>query len=101
VLKRFNLSTRSKRLALIARHADPYERKPDSPPPELHIEAAEPGEKVQMDCFFIGRLSGTKGIGLAIHRSRCRLRLSLGRAALLRAQPQGPLDRGARPPRSA
>jgi transposase InsO family protein len=62
VLRRFNLSTRSKRLALIARHADPYERKPDRQPKELHIDASEPGEKVQMDCFYVGRLSGSKGV---------------------------------------
>jgi transposase InsO family protein len=62
VLKRFNLNTRSKRLALIARHADPYERKPEVEPPELHIDASEPGEKVQMDCFFVGRLAGAKGV---------------------------------------
>jgi transposase InsO family protein len=62
VLRRFNLNTRSKRLALIARHADRYERKPQTPPKELHIDATEPGEKVQMDCFFIGRLAGAKGV---------------------------------------
>ncbi|KAB2847472.1 MAG: transposase [Hyphomicrobiaceae bacterium] len=62
VLKRFNLNTRSKRFALIARHADPYERKPAEVPKELHIEASEPGEKVQMDCFYVGRLSGSKGV---------------------------------------
>lgn len=62
VLKRFNLNTRNKRLVLIARHADPYERKPERPPKELHIEASEPGEKVQMDCFYVGRLSGSKGV---------------------------------------
>ena len=61
VLRRYNLNTRSKRLALIARHADPYERKPQLPPPERHIDASEPGEKVQLDCFYVGRLSGTKG----------------------------------------
>lgn len=61
VLRRFNLNTRSKRLALVARHAEPYERKPEIPPPERHIEASEPGEKVQLDCFFVGRLSGSKG----------------------------------------
>jgi transposase InsO family protein len=61
VLRRFNLNTRAKRLALIARHADPYERRPDREPKELHIDASEPGEKVQMDCFYVGRLSGTKG----------------------------------------
>jgi transposase InsO family protein len=61
VLRRFNLNTRSKRLALIARHADPYERRPQLPPPERHIEASQPGEKVQLDCFYVGRLQGTKG----------------------------------------
>jgi transposase InsO family protein len=62
VLRRFNLNTRSKRLALIARHADPYERQPDREPKELHIDASEPGEKVQMDCFYVGRLAGSKGV---------------------------------------
>jgi transposase InsO family protein len=61
VLCRVGLNTRSKRLALIARHRDPYERKPLVAPPERHIDASEPGEKVQLDCFFVGRLSGTKG----------------------------------------
>jgi transposase InsO family protein len=61
VLWRVGLNTRSKRLALVARHADPYERKPLIPPPERHIEATEPGQKVQLDCFYVGRLSGTKG----------------------------------------
>jgi transposase InsO family protein len=61
VLCRVGLNTRSKRLALIARHRDPYERKPPVPPPERHIDATEPGEKVQLDCFFVGRLSGTEG----------------------------------------
>jgi transposase InsO family protein len=61
VLRRVGLNTRSRRLALIARHHDPYERKPEPPPPERHIEASEPGQKVQLDCFYVGRLSGTKG----------------------------------------
>jgi hypothetical protein len=60
VLRRFNLNTRNKRHALIARHADPYERRPQTEPKALHIEASEPGEKVQMDCFYVGRLSGSK-----------------------------------------
>jgi transposase InsO family protein len=62
VLRRFNLNTRSKRLALIARHAEPYEERPRVPPPERHIDASAPGEKVQMDCFFVGRLAGSKGV---------------------------------------
>jgi transposase InsO family protein len=61
VLRRVGLNTRSRRLALIARHQDRYERKPEPPPRERHIDAQEPGEKVQLDCFFVGRLSGTKG----------------------------------------
>ena len=61
VLRRFNLNTRSKRLALLARHAEPYELRPPIPPPERHIEASEPGEKVQLDCFHVGRLSGSAG----------------------------------------
>jgi transposase InsO family protein len=61
VLCRVGLNTRSKRLALIARHADPYERAPERAPAQLQIEAEVPGEKVQMDCFYVGRLSGTKG----------------------------------------
>jgi transposase InsO family protein len=61
VLRRFNLNTRAKRLALIARHADPFEERPKVPPPSRHIEASEPGEKVQLDCFYVGRLTGSKG----------------------------------------
>jgi transposase InsO family protein len=61
VLCRVGLNTRAKRLALIARHRDPYERKPEPPPPERHIEASEPGQKVQLDCFYLGRLQGTRG----------------------------------------
>jgi transposase InsO family protein len=61
VLRRVGLNTRAKRPALIARHRDPYERKPNPPPPERHIDASVPGEKVQLDCFYVGRLSGTKG----------------------------------------
>ncbi len=61
LVRRVGLNTRTRRLALIARHRDPYERAPSPPPPERHIDASEPGELVQMDCFFIGRLSGSKG----------------------------------------
>jgi transposase len=61
VLKRHGLSTRTRRLALIAGYADAYERKPPLQPPERHIEASEPGEILGVDCFYVGRLSGTKG----------------------------------------
>src|SRR4051794_22342960 len=61
VLVRVGLNTRAKRLALIARHRDPYERRPALPPPARHIEVPAPGGKVQLDCFFIGRRSGPQG----------------------------------------
>jgi Integrase core domain len=61
VLRRVGLNTRAKRLALIARHRDPYERRPDLAPPERHIDASQPGETVQLDCVYVGRLSETKG----------------------------------------
>jgi transposase InsO family protein len=61
VLRRHGLNTRTKRLALIAGYAAVYERKPDPPELERHIEASRPGELVGLDCFYVGRLSGTKG----------------------------------------
>jgi hypothetical protein len=60
VLVRLGLNTRTKRLALVARHRDPYERAPSPLQPPRHIDATRPGEKVGVDCFFIGRLSGSK-----------------------------------------
>jgi transposase InsO family protein len=60
VLRRHGLSTRSKRLALVAGYAAPPE--PARPPePVRQIQVSRPGQLVQMDCFLIGRLSGTKG----------------------------------------
>jgi len=59
-LRRHGLNTRAKRLALVAGYAAPYEP-PRVPEPERHIEAGRPGELVGLDCFFVGRLSGTKG----------------------------------------
>ncbi len=98
MLKRFNLNTRSKRLALIARHADPCERKPEIPPKELHIDASEPGEKVQMDCFLCRPPRRPQGSDLAIHRDRRRLRPHLGLPAPKRSQPLGSPHGRARPP---
>ena len=61
VLRRHGLGTRAKRLGLVAGYAAPLE--PQRPPsPERHIDVDHPGELVQMDCFCIGRLSGTRGI---------------------------------------
>jgi transposase InsO family protein len=60
VLCRHGLNTRAKRLGLIAGYAAPYEP-PRDPGPEQHIEVDRPGELVGIDCFFVGRLKGTKG----------------------------------------
>lgn len=59
ILRRHGLSRRSARLALVAGYAAPPE--PVRPEPARHIAVARPGQLVQMDCFFVGRLSGTKG----------------------------------------
>jgi transposase InsO family protein len=60
VLRRHGLSKRSQRFSLVAGYAAPYEP-PRDPEPEPHIEVERPGELVGMDCFYVGRLRGTKG----------------------------------------
>ena len=59
-LVRHGLNTRAKRLALVAGYRAPFEP-PREPAPEPHIESDRPGELVGIDCFFVGRLHGTKG----------------------------------------
>jgi transposase InsO family protein len=59
-LRRHGLSTRAKRLALVAGYRAPYEP-PREAPPEPHIAVERVGELVGMDCFYVGRLHGTKG----------------------------------------
>jgi transposase-like protein len=61
VLHRHGLWTRERRLAFIAGYAAPPEPEPPPRPVPLHLEAEQPGDLVQVDCFHIGRLSGTKG----------------------------------------
>ena len=61
VLRRHGLNTRAKRLGLVAGYAAPPEPERRPAPPERHLDVSRPGEMVQMDCFFIGRLSGAKG----------------------------------------
>jgi transposase InsO family protein len=61
VLGRHGLSTRAKRYGLVAGYAAPPEPQRPAPPPERHLRVDHPGELVQLDCFCIGRLSGTKG----------------------------------------
>ena len=87
VLRRHGLSRRISRLSLVAGYAAPPEigRPPE---PERHIEVSEPGELVGFDCFHVGRLSGTKGRGLAVHRHRHGHELHLGRAAHDPAEPE-------------
>ena len=58
-LRRHGLSTRAKRLALVAGYAAPYEP-PREEAEERHMQADRPGELVGVDCFFVGRLRGTK-----------------------------------------
>lgn len=60
VLCRHGLNTRSKRFALVAGYAAPYEP-PRDPGPEQHIDVDRPGELVGIDCFYVGRLKGTEG----------------------------------------
>ncbi|HUE08784.1 MAG TPA: helix-turn-helix domain-containing protein [Acidimicrobiales bacterium] len=61
VLCRHGLNTRSKRLALVAGYSAPPLAERPAAPPARHIEADHPGQVVQMDCFYVGRLHGTKG----------------------------------------
>jgi transposase InsO family protein len=61
VLRRHGLSRRAARLGLVAGYAAASEPRPARVVEVGHIQADEPGELVQMDCFCIGRLSGTKG----------------------------------------
>jgi transposase InsO family protein len=59
-LVRHGLNTRAKRLALVAGYRARFEP-PREAEPELHIESSRPGELVGIDCFFVGRLHGTRG----------------------------------------
>jgi transposase InsO family protein len=61
VLRRHGLSTRARRLGLIAGYAAPPAALAREPEPERHLAVSHPGELVQLDCFCIGRLSGSKG----------------------------------------
>jgi len=61
VLRRHGLSTRAKRYGLVAGYAAPPEPQRPAPLPERHLQVDHPGQLVQLDCFCIGRLSGTKG----------------------------------------
>jgi transposase InsO family protein len=60
-LRRHGLGDRRRRLALVAGYAAPPEPQ-RAPEPERHLDAPHPGALVGMDCFYVGRLSGTKGV---------------------------------------
>ena len=62
ILRRHGLSTRTKRLALVAGYAAPPAPERPEPQPARHLDVSQPGELVQMDCFYVGRLSGTNGV---------------------------------------
>ena len=59
-LRRHGISTRAKRLMLIAGYRARYQP-PREPQPEPHITTTRPGQLVGIDCFYVGRLHGTKG----------------------------------------
>jgi len=61
ILRRHGLGTRARRLGLVAGYAAPPELDRPAPEPERHLDVGHPGELVQMDCFCVGRLSGTVG----------------------------------------
>ena len=61
VLRRAGLNTRAKRLGLIAGYQAPPAPPPRVPQPVRHIEAAQPGDLVQLDCFHVGQLTGSRG----------------------------------------
>jgi len=61
VLRRHGIQTRRLRLALVAGYTAPPEPPPRLPPMPLHLDAEQPGDLVQVDCFHVGRLRGTKG----------------------------------------
>jgi transposase InsO family protein len=45
----------------VAGYAAPPQPQRPTPPPERHLQVSRPGGLVQLDCFCIGRPSGTKG----------------------------------------
>ncbi len=60
VLRRHGLNTRRRRLSLVAGYAAPPEPAPREQP-ERHLEADNPGDLVQLDCFYVGRIHGVQG----------------------------------------
>jgi transposase len=88
VVCRHGLNTRGRRLSLVAGYSARYERPPLLEQPR-HIETSRPGELVGVDCFYIGRLSGTKDAVWQLHGDRPPLLLRLGRVAHIAQDPAG------------
>jgi transposase InsO family protein len=88
VLCRHGLSTRAKRLALVAGYRAPYEP-PREAEPEPRVESSRPGELVGFDSFFVGRLHGTAGAVWQL--TACDTFSSFGWAELVRC-PSGQPD---------
>src|SRR3954447_18020659 len=86
-LVRHGLNTRARRLALVAGYRAPFEPSRE-PEPELHIDSGRPGELVGIDCFFVGRLHGTKGPVWQI--TACDTYSSFAWADLVVCPPAGP-----------
>ena len=61
MLRRAGLNTRAKRLGLIAGYQAPSVPRPRVPEPVRHIEAEQPGDLGQLDCFHVGQLAGSRG----------------------------------------
>jgi transposase InsO family protein len=60
VLCRHGLNTRRRRLGLIAGYAADPRPAPHPPIQPRHIDVERPGELVGIDCFYVGRLRGTR-----------------------------------------
>jgi transposase InsO family protein len=86
-LCRHGLNTRAKRLALVAGYRAPFEP-PRELEPALRVDSARPGELVGIDCFFVGRLHGTKGPVWQI--TACDTYSSFAWADLVVCPPSGP-----------
>jgi transposase len=88
-LHRHGLSTRAKRLSLVAGYRAPYEP-PRRAQPEPHIAVERVGELVGIDCFYVGRLAGAKGPIWQLTAIDCRS--SFAWAELVVCEQSGPKE---------
>ncbi len=90
VLCRYGLNTRSKRLALIARHRDPYERKPERPPPELTSTPLSPARRSSSTASTSGAWPAPRGPSGNTPRIDVASGFAWAELHELRAQPSAP-----------